>query len=66
MVQVSKKRKKKVTTRRSKMPKVHAGSTPQASEEILVIKLFDFRYICCKLILLIFYFEFSRLHPKLR
>jgi hypothetical protein len=37
MAQDSKKRKKKVTNRRSKVPKVHDGSTPQASEEISVI-----------------------------
>ena len=37
MAQDSKKRKKKVTIRRSKVPKVHDGSTPQASEEISVI-----------------------------
>jgi hypothetical protein len=40
MVQVLKKRKKKVTTRRIKILKVRAGSTPQASEEILVNSLF--------------------------
>jgi hypothetical protein len=39
MVQDPKKRKKKVTTRQSKVPKVHVGSTPQALEEILVNKL---------------------------
>jgi hypothetical protein len=39
MDQDSKKWKKKVTIRRSKVPKVHVGSTPQASEEILVNKL---------------------------
>jgi hypothetical protein len=42
MVEDSKKRKKKVTTRQSKIPKVHAGSTPQASYEILVNKVFWF------------------------
>jgi hypothetical protein len=36
MVQDSKKRKKKVITRRSKVSKVQAGSSPQALEEILV------------------------------
>jgi hypothetical protein len=33
---------------------VYAGSTPQASEESLVNKLFDFRYIYYKFILLFF------------
>jgi hypothetical protein len=33
-VQDSKKRKKKVNTRLSKVPKVQAKSTPQASKEI--------------------------------
>jgi hypothetical protein len=42
MVQDSKKRKKKVTTRRIKIPKVHARSIPQASEEISVYKFFYF------------------------
>jgi hypothetical protein len=45
MAQDSKKRKKKVTTRRNKVRKIHARSTPQASEEIPVNKLFfDFGY----------------------
>jgi hypothetical protein len=39
MVEDSKKRKK-VTTRRSKVPKMQVESTPQASEEILVNMLF--------------------------
>jgi hypothetical protein len=40
MVQDSKKRKKKVTTRQSKVLKVQVESTPQASEVILVNRLF--------------------------
>jgi hypothetical protein len=45
-----------VTTRRSKILKVHTGSTPQASEEILVNELFDFRYTCYDPFLLILCF----------
>jgi hypothetical protein len=40
MVQDSKKMKKKVTTRQSKVPKVQAESIPQALEEILVNRHF--------------------------
>jgi hypothetical protein len=40
MAHDSKKRKKKVTIRRSKVPKIYAGSIPQASEEILLNKFF--------------------------
>jgi hypothetical protein len=40
MDQDSKKRKKKVTTRHSKVPNIHAGSSPQTLEEIPVNKLF--------------------------
>jgi hypothetical protein len=36
MIQDSKKKKKKITTRRSKVLKVQAESTPRASKEILV------------------------------
>jgi hypothetical protein len=39
MIQDSKKTKRKVTTKRSKVPKIQAKSTPQASEEILVKRL---------------------------
>jgi hypothetical protein len=56
MVEDSKKRKKKVTTRQSKILKVHAGSTPQDSEEIPVNKLFYFWYNYYGFILLILYF----------
>ena len=39
MVHDSKKRKRKVTTKRSKVPKIKAELTPQASAEILVKKV---------------------------
>jgi hypothetical protein len=56
MAQDLKKRKKKLTTRRRKILKVHDGSTPQASEEILVNMLFYFKYNCYGFILLILCF----------
>jgi hypothetical protein len=40
MAQDLKKRKKKVTTTRIKVPKIHARSTPQALEEIPENNLF--------------------------
>jgi hypothetical protein len=42
MAQDSKKRKKKVATRHSKVPNIHAGWFPQTLEEIPVNKLFWF------------------------
>jgi hypothetical protein len=58
MVQYSKKRKKKVTTRQSKVPKVQVESTPKASEEILVHKLFYFWYIGHEFSILISLFKY--------
>jgi hypothetical protein len=40
MIQDSKNRKRKVTTKRTKVPKIQAESTPQALEEILVKRAF--------------------------
>jgi hypothetical protein len=40
MVQDWRKRKRKVTTKRSKVSKIQAESTPQALEEILVQRVF--------------------------
>jgi fucose permease len=63
MVQDSKKRKKKVTTRQRKVPKVQVKST-QASKEILVNIFFLFWYIGHEFAILISQFKYF-LHPKL-
>jgi hypothetical protein len=66
MAQDLKKRKKKVTTRPSKVLNIHVGSTPQASEEILENKLFfDFGYDYCGFCFINFVLlKIFRLHPK--
>jgi hypothetical protein len=46
MVHDSKKRKRKVTTKQSKVPKIQAESTPQVSEKILVKMLLRFLLHC--------------------
>jgi hypothetical protein len=67
MAQDLKKRKKKVTTRRSKVPKIHVGSTPQTSEEIPVNKLlFDFGYNRYRFVLLILCYWTFQAAPEAR
>jgi hypothetical protein len=66
MVWDLKKRKKKVTTRWSKILKVQVESTPQALEEILVNMFFYFWYVGHEFVILISHLKYLfRLYPKL-